>query len=93
MVDAENRLGLYIAIPVYFGMLCVCAVWAYRRMERQNKDGTTDHLMNHYLGGRDFGAILSAGTVYASLFSGYTVVGIVNGAFLQGSPSHFPAIQ
>jgi Na+/proline symporter len=49
-------------------------------MEKQNSDGMTDHLMNHYLGGRDFGAILSAGTVYASLFSGYTVVGIVNGA-------------
>jgi dolichyl-phosphate-mannose--protein O-mannosyl transferase len=60
MVAVENRLGLYIAIPVYFAMLCVCAAWAYRRMEKQNQAGITDHLMNHYLGGRDFGPIISA---------------------------------
>ena len=38
----------------------------------------------HYLGGRAFGPILIAGTVFASLFSGYTVVGIPNESFKGG---------
>jgi len=68
MVEAEHRLGLYIAIPLYFAMLIVCALWAYKRMEKQNSVGMTDHLYNQYIGGRDFGVILTAGSVYASLF-------------------------
>jgi hypothetical protein len=88
MVEASNRLGLYIAIPAYFAMLCLCAFWVYRRMEKQNSKGMTDHLMNHYLGGRNFGAILSAGTVLASLFSGYTVVGVVNGTVTDEDDLH-----
>ena len=48
------------------------------------KDGTNDHLSAHYLGGRSFGPIVSAGTVFASFFSGYTVVGVVNGTACDG---------
>ena len=38
----------------------------------------------HYLGGRTFGPLVTAGTVFASLFSGYAVVGIPNEAFRYG---------
>jgi Na+/proline symporter len=41
-------------------------------------------LTAHYLGGRDFGPLLTAGTVFASLFSGYTVIGVPNEAFRNG---------
>lgn len=82
MVSAENRTGLYVSIPVYFGILAASAFWAYRRMERMKE--TTDAISNHYLGGRAFGPFLTAGTVFASLFSGYTVVGIPNEAFRTG---------
>lgn len=81
MVSADNQLGLYIALPVYFVLLIGCAVWAYIRVDRIKKEGISDHLSAHYLGGRSFGPLLSAGTVFASFFSGYTVVGVVNGTF------------
>lgn len=38
----------------------------------------------HYLGGRTFGPIMTAGTLFASLFSGYTVIGIPDEAFRSG---------
>jgi len=60
-------------------MLIGAAVWAYFRVEKMKQEGTADHLSAHYLGGRNFGPLLTAGTVFASFFSGYTVVGIVNG--------------
>jgi solute:Na+ symporter, SSS family len=41
-------------------------------------------LTAHYLGGRDFGPLLTAGTLFASLFSGFTVVGIPNEAYKFG---------
>jgi Na+/proline symporter len=76
MVSAENRTGLYVAIPVYFSLLGVATYWAYVRMEKMAQGGVSDKLAAHYLGGRDFGPVLTAGTLFASLFSGYTVVGV-----------------
>ena len=40
MVAAENRLGLYIAIPVYFCLLVGATFWAYRKMESMEKNQT-----------------------------------------------------
>jgi hypothetical protein len=34
MVSEENRLGLYISLPVYFACLAACAVWAHFKVER-----------------------------------------------------------
>lgn len=87
MVSADQRLGLYIAVPVYFVFLTLCAIWAYRRVNGLAHDRVEDQLEAHYLGGRSFGAILTAGTVFASFFSGYTVVGIVNQAYYTGYTS------
>ena len=84
MVSEENRLGLLISIPVYFACLACCAVWAHFKMERLQQESVADKLSAHYLGGRTFGPLVTAGTVFASLFSGYAVVGIPNEAFRYG---------
>ena len=75
MVSSEHRDWLYVAIPLYFCLLAGSALWAHRRMERMEHDGLSDKLSSHYLGGQSFGPLLTMGTVFASLFSGYTVVG------------------
>lgn len=84
MVSADNRLGLYIAIPLYFCILAGCAYWGHRRMVKIENEGTASAISAHYLGGRQFGWIVTAGTFFASLFSGYTVVGVPNDAFRNG---------
>ena len=84
MVSSEHRDLLYAIIPLYFGILALSAAWAYRRMNKMNREGGGDQLSSHYLGGRSFGPLLTAGTVFASLFSGYTVVGIPNEAYKLG---------
>ena len=72
LVSEENRMGLYIAIPVYFVLLLGCAFWARRKMEQMSHDHVHDKFSAHYLGGRQFGPIMTAGTLFASLFSGYS---------------------
>ena len=89
MVSADHRLGLYISIPVYLFILACCAVVAHRRMEQMTSkssgnNSTVNTLTAHYLGGRSLGPLVTAGTVFASLFSGYAVVGIPNEAFRTG---------
>lgn len=42
MVSAENRTGLYVAVPVYFALLGLATYWAYRRMENMNHQGVSD---------------------------------------------------
>ena len=84
MVSAEHQTGLFISIPIYFVVLACCAWWAHRRMERMEHDKTADKLSAHYLGGRQFGQLMTAGTTFASLFSGYTVIGVPNEAYKSG---------
>jgi sodium/proline symporter len=79
--------GLYVTIPIYFVLLLGCAIWANRTNRRQAlRNGATvaDTLSSHYLGGRSMGPILTTGSIFASFFSGYTVVGIPNEAYLHG---------
>jgi len=84
MVSAENRTGLYVTIPIYFCLLAGATAWAYRRMEQMVHNKTADKLSAHYIGGRDFGPLIITGTLFASMYSGYTVVGIPNEAFRTG---------
>jgi Na+/proline symporter len=77
MVSADNRKGVFVTIPLYFVMLACCVAWARRR----EKQSSADHLSSHYLGGRQLGPFLTAGTIFASFYSGYTVVGIPNEAY------------
>lgn len=84
MVSAENRTGLYVTIPIYFCLLAGATYWAYKRMEKMENDKTADKLSAHYIGGRSFGPLIITGTLFASMFSGYTVVGIPNEAYALG---------
>jgi Na+/proline symporter len=80
----DQLLGLYIAIPLYFVLLTGAAIWARKRTERLVNDKVTDQLSAHFLGGQSFGPILTVGTTFASIYSGYTVVGIPNEAYNFG---------
>ena len=73
MVAVEHRTGLYVTIPIYFVFLLMATYWAHKRMETMKHAGVADSLTAHYLGGRSFGPFLTAGTIFASFFSGYTV--------------------
>jgi Na+/proline symporter len=84
MVSEQHQTGLLVAVPIYFLLLAGCAYWAHRRMERMEHDKVADKLSAHYLGGRDFGPLMTAGTIFASLFSGYTVIGVPNEAYNTG---------
>lgn len=53
-------------------------------MANLQNSGLNTKLSAHYLGGRDFDWLVTAGTLFASLFSGYTVVGVPNDAFRNG---------
>jgi len=92
LVSSEQQNGLYVTIPIYFVTLAGCAIWANRKNRSEylepGKEGEgghfTDRLSTHYLGGRSIGPLLSAGTIFASFFSGYTLVGIPREAFHNG---------
>lgn len=84
MVSEENRTGLYVTIPLYFCILGLATYYAHRKMKHMANEGMNDQMSAHYLGGRSFGPLVTAGTMFASQFSGYTVVGVPNEAFRTG---------
>lgn len=50
----------------------------------RNPRTRSDKLSAHYIGGREFGPLIITGTLFASMYSGYTVVGIPNESFRTG---------
>ena len=54
------------------------------RTRRLSHKTSEDVLTAHFLGGRSFGSVVLFGTMFASLFSGGTVVGIPEEAYETG---------
>ncbi len=77
-------IGLIIAIPIFLGINALLAVVGARWMNRLSHDSSEDALTAHYLGGRSFGPWLTLGTTFATMFSGFVVIGIPNDAFNYG---------
>ena len=85
MVSKENRTGLYVILPLYFCMMIAIGGYAYRRMRRNAAaPGGSDEITLHFLAGRSLNTFVTAATLFASLFSGYTVVGVPNEAYATG---------
>lgn len=86
MVSTTNLRGLYVALPAYFSLMVAAAlasVVASRRRHRKKAEGE-DALSSHFIAGRSLGVVITVATLFASLFSGYTVVGIPNEAYRNG---------
>ena len=87
MAKDSNRVGLFITIPLYLIFMVGCGLYVWLKNNRQasrTDSAGPDALTQHYLGGRDFGPIITVMTCFASLFSGYTVVGVPNEASRVG---------
>ncbi|KAL7547831.1 hypothetical protein ACHAWF_011103 [Thalassiosira exigua] len=86
MAESEEQAhtGLMIAIPLFLALNALLAVIGSRMMSRMSHETSEDVLTAHYLGGRSFGPWLTLGTMFASLFSGFTVVGMPNEAYNLG---------
>eukprot|EP00985_Skeletonema_marinoi_P019397 scaffold11114_cov158-Skeletonema_marinoi.AAC.5 len=90
MFDAEGRLeqqrnvGLMVAVSIF---LLINALFAYvggRMMSKLEHKSSEDVLTAHYLGGRSFGPIVSMGTMFASVFSGFAVIGVPDSSYTGG---------
>ena len=70
-MSSDNLVGLYVTIAVYFLLLSLAAVFAYRwKINQQSKaaiQNQHDSIESHFLANRSFGAILTAGSVFVSV--------------------------
>ena len=85
MVSTTNLRGLYVALPAYFSLMVAAAVASVVASRRRHKKAEgEDALSSHFIAGRSLGVVITVATLFASLFSGYTVVGIPNEAYRNG---------
>jgi hypothetical protein len=42
MASEDHRLALFVSLIVYFGILLVCAIWAYKRRIRMTREEGID---------------------------------------------------
>lgn len=78
----EVHTGVWVVIAIYFLMLFGILVWVKKCAV--HPDEMVRPLESHYLAGRKLGPIVLGTSLAASLFSGYTVVGIPAEAFVDG---------
>ena len=67
-LNSDYTLGLYIAIAIYFSLLAVASIVAYRWKQQSSKSktaaSTNDAIEGHFLADRSFGWLVTAGTVF-----------------------------
>lgn len=73
-----------IRLKVGKSPITVLMIVLFTSLKHSQTFQSIDVLTAHYLGGRSFGPWLSLGTMFASMFSGFTVIGIPNGAYKNG---------
>ena len=77
--------GLYVIISVYLLLMFGVTIIANRRnAEAAESAGDAGAISTHFLGGKGFGPVVLTMTMLASIFSGYTVVGVPNEASKDG---------
>jgi len=74
--------GVWVVISIYF--LILFGILAWVKFCSKFPDELEKPLESHYLAGRKLGPIVLGTSLAASLFSGYTVVGIPAEAFIDG---------
>jgi len=78
----EVHAGVWVVIAIYFLVLVGILLWV--KVFSKHPDEAEKPLESHYLAGRKLGPIVLGTSLAASLFSGYTVVGIPAEAFVDG---------
>ena len=73
--NADHQKAVLIAICIFIGINGLIAIFGTIRTKALSHKTSEDVLTAHFLGGRSFGPIVLFGTMFASLFSGGTVVG------------------
>lgn len=90
-----DMTGTFVIVSLYLACMVLVGVYYFFKNKQQvNKARGQDNEGNqnkgenivdlHFLGGRSFGALLLTFTMFATVFSGYTVVGIPGEAFRNG---------
>lgn len=74
-----------------YALLQVVAVVGTIRTRQLKHTTSEDALTAHYLGGRSFGPLVLFGTMFASLFSGGTIVGMPQEAYYTGKYARYIA--
>ena len=77
---ANENWPTYILLAVYVVLMTIVSIIA-NIQKRQDK---VNMVSSHFLASKNFGSIILFMTTFASLYSGYTVVGIPNEAGNNG---------
>jgi len=76
---------VWVLLALYMVGLLGVAGWSLYRRFAMAADATTSELMaDHYLGNREFKGAVLALTTFATVFSGYTVVGVPGETYFYG---------
>lgn len=71
--------GVYVTVSLYMAFLLTIAFLSWFR----NKN-TESTVSSHYLASKSFGPIVLSFTLFATMYSGYTVVGVPTDAYVNG---------
>ena len=85
MTDSDTALPVYLCLGFYVcAMLFVTGIANRQNSAAEEEEGDKSAVSQHFLGGKSFGTITLTLTALASVYSGFTVVGVPNEAGGKG---------
>jgi len=92
--NQKQRNGLIVTLSLYFCMMLSMGVLAWRIQRRRHAEAAArasdtaesaeGAIASHFVAGNSLGLFVTVFTLFASLFSGYTVVGVPNESYRTG---------
>eukprot|EP01083_Nonionella_stella_P282956 963031_1 len=79
---ASENWPTYVVLALY--VLATLGVTIAANIKNKDPTDSSSHITKHFLASKNFGSILLTFTTFASVFSGYTVVGVPNEAGAKG---------
>eukprot|EP01083_Nonionella_stella_P059136 154738_1 len=83
-MSASQNTPTYIILALYLLAMIIVTIIANRQNARATTESKSNMVKTHFLASKSFGVVVLLLTTFASVFSGYTVVGVPNEAGFNG---------
>lgn len=84
MEDGDIGAGIWVILGLYLACVLGIGVYSFVHRKKRRAEAQCDSLEDHYIAGGTLGVVVLSFTIFASLFSGYTVVGVPADAYREG---------
>lgn len=78
-------MDLYYVFGVYLALIFAIAIYIFFDKKKKSQQEAHDNIGEHFLAGKSTNLFILCATTFSTIFSGYTMIGVPNEAYDDGT--------